>query len=90
VRAVQIWERLPEAYMPDLARSLANPGNQLQGSGDPAGAVEPLLRAWTLAKQHNLEDFAGLAVSVLRQAHARQPEAVAAAFERFTGELWPS
>jgi hypothetical protein len=90
--AVAIRQRLagtcPQVFEPVLAKSLGNLGYHLH-EADPVAAVEPLVKATAMANRHGLEDLAGLAAHVLRQAHARQPEEVEAEFTRLTGRPWP-
>ena len=81
--------RYPQAFEPDLARVLADLGDQREATGDPVGAVEPLLRAVALAERNARQDLGDWARDVLRRARERDPAAVEAEYERLAGEPWP-
>ncbi|MET8049010.1 SEC-C metal-binding domain-containing protein, partial [Streptosporangium sp. NPDC005286] len=68
----RLAEAEPEAYLPDLAISLANLGTLLSGVGDKRGAVRPVREAVEvyrrLAEAEPEAYLPGLALSLLRYA----------------------
>ncbi|MEU6797025.1 tetratricopeptide repeat protein [Nonomuraea wenchangensis] len=85
----ELVARHPGLFEKELARSLINWGVQQLGAGKIRQAIDPLLQAMLLCSEHGHEDLLRVAASVLREAAGWEAAAVAAEFERLTGEPMP-